>query len=184
MRINVRGKGFDLTGLARAFVASRLLSALGRFAARVDSVVVHLVATKGRTETDAAACDIVVHLHPTGQVRSRTEDRHMRTAIDKAAAEIGKQVERQVLLPQHEAGLTPVVGTRPNDGPPQVALDADRISYGLREMLEPPEDYSRPLRVREHWRPPGGAQDEDVSVLRPSARRPLKSRRHKGSRVT
>ena len=40
----------------------------------------------------------------------------------------------------------------PRDGELEIFLDDNRISQHLREMLERPENYLRPIRIRESWR--------------------------------
>ena len=177
MRINVHAHGFDLTPHTRGFVESRLLSALGPFNARIESVAVRLEARKSRTRPDTAACGIVVNLHPSGVVRSRVEDSRIHAAIDRAAAGIGIEVEREVLRMRRAAASPPVVGDRQGDAALEVVLDEGRQSQHRREMLERPENDRRPIRVRERWRPPD-TEDED----RPAFRRSVPHSRLKAER--
>ena len=100
MQIIVHSTGFDLTSHTRSFVESRLVSALGPFNVFIASVTVRLEASRSRT----------------GVVRSRAEDSRMHTAIDRAAAVIGIEVEREVLAMRRAAATPPVVGARQGDG--------------------------------------------------------------------
>jgi hypothetical protein len=54
--------------------------------------------------------------------------------------------------------------TRVTEGPSgngalEIVLDGNSISQQQREMLERPEHYLRPVRVREYWRPPDTDED-------------------------
>jgi ribosome-associated translation inhibitor RaiA len=167
MQITVHATGFDLTPHTRSFVESRLVSALGPFTVRIASVAVRLEASRRRTQPDTAACAIVVSLHPSGVVRSRAEDSRMHTAIDRAAAGIGIEVEREVLRTRRAAASPPVVGDRQHDRALELVLDEGRLSQHQREVLERTENDLRPVRVRERWKPPG-AEDEDVPAVRRS----------------
>ena len=167
MRINVHANGFDLTPHTRGFVESRLLSALGPFIVHIESVAVRLEARKSGTQPDTAACGIVVSLHPSGVARSRAEDSRMHAAIDRAAAGIGIEVEREVLRMRRAAASPPVIGDRQGDGALELVPDEGRHSQHQREMLERPENDLRPVRVRERWRPPE-AEDEDGPAVRRS----------------
>jgi ribosomal subunit interface protein len=152
-RHDLRTPAIDLTPGTQGFVESRLLSALGRFTTRIKSVAVHLEARRSRTQSDTAACGIVVSLHPSGMIRSGAEDSRMHAAIDRATAAIGAQVEREVMRTRRSAASTPVVGERLHDRAMELVQHDDRISQQQREMLERPENYLRPIRVREYWRP-------------------------------
>ena len=83
MQINVRSR-FDLTSQTRSIVESRLVSALGPFTFRIESVAVHLEAGRSRTQPDAASCSIVVSLRPA----ERGFDGHDNTEEQVVAATI------------------------------------------------------------------------------------------------
>jgi hypothetical protein len=138
-------------------VDRRLLSALGRFTDRVESAVVRLRATNRRTESERASCDVVVTLHPSGELRARTEEPRLEDAIDRSAKEIGLSVKNAVSLAQ-----PPSVPSRITETPYalEVVQDGNRISLHQRQMLERPENYLRSVAVREYWRPPGVEDDE------------------------
>ena len=143
------------------------MSAFGSFTVRIASVAVRLEASRQRTQPDTAACAIVVSLHPSGVVRSRAEDSRMHAAIDRAAAGIGIEVEREVLRTRRAAALPPVVGDRQHDRALELELDEGRLSQDQREMLERPENDLLTVWVRERWKPPD-AEDEDVPTVRQS----------------
>jgi ribosome-associated translation inhibitor RaiA len=115
MRINVHAEGFDLTSHTRGFVESRLLSALGPVSVLIESVDVQLEASKDRTQPDTAVCVIVVNLLPSGEVRSGAEHSWLHVAIDRAALNVGAEVEREVMRSRTAAATPPVVGDRPHD---------------------------------------------------------------------
>ena len=148
MQITMHATGFDITPHTRSFVKSRLVSALGPFTDRIASVAVRLEASRSRTQPDMAACGIVVSLHPSGVVRSRAEDFRVHAAIDRAAAGIGIEVEREVLRTRRAAASPPVVGDRQHDRALELVLDEGQLSQHQREMLERPENDLRTVRVR------------------------------------
>jgi hypothetical protein len=49
----------------------------------------------------------------------------------------------------------------------EILLDDNRISRHQRELMERPENYLRPIRVREYWRPPGIDDNELPEELEP-----------------
>ncbi len=97
MRINLHASGFDLTNYTRDFVQSRLLPSLGQFRDRIGSVDVKLTTSKGRSRPDTTGCEIVVNVHPWGEVRRRAEHQWMHVAIDRAASGIDRDVQRELL---------------------------------------------------------------------------------------
>jgi|RhiMethySRZTD1v2_1073278.scaffolds.fasta_scaffold431541_2 hypothetical protein len=115
MRINARAKRFDLTPYVRRLVESSVLSALGRFHSRIESVAVHLEAVKGPAQPDTTVCSIVVRLHPSGEVRSLAAHPWMRVAMNRASAEAGAEVEREIRKRQSAAASSPAAGDRLRD---------------------------------------------------------------------
>ena len=182
MRINVQAHGFDLTPHTRGFVESRLLSELRPFDVRIESVAVRLEARKGRTQPDTAACGIVVSLHPSGVVRSRAEDSWMYAAINRAAAGIGIEVDREVWRMRRATASPPVVGDRQGDRVPELKLDERQPSQHQRERLDRPENDLRPLRVRERWRPPDAEHENGPGLRQSGPQWRLKSERRGWSR--
>ena len=159
MRIHIHAQKFDLTPQLRAFVEARLLGALDQFRDRIEFVRVHLRTRIGRNEPDATGCEVVARFRPAGEVRVRTEYPEMQVAIARAAQAIRAAVEREVSQPSLVPGPPPVTGDTTTDDALEIVLDGNRISQHQREMLERPENYLRPVRIREYWRPPGVEED-------------------------
>jgi ribosomal subunit interface protein len=148
MLIAFRTKGFEVEPLTKRYVESRLRSEIGEFQIRVDSVAVSLDASRGRTDSDGAVSEIAVHLRPSGGVRSRAEDADMRVAVDRAIAHVRAQLERELArIPR--TVVSPQESDQSHDHALDILLDENRISVHHRELLERPENYLRPLRVRE-----------------------------------
>ena len=167
MRINIYAEGFQLTSQLRAFVEGRLLSALGLFRDRIQSAHVHVRATNDRTVRDITSCDVAVNLYPSGEVRARAQKPRMEESINQAVNEIRAMIENAVSQPQPASAPSHVVKEAIRRGAFEVVLDSNRISQHQREMLERPENYLRPVMVREYWRPPGvehGERPEEVEA--------------------
>jgi ribosome-associated translation inhibitor RaiA len=170
MRINVRLEGFQLTPQLRGVVVSRLLSAVGQFGAYIELVDVRLQASAGHTRPDTTICDIAVSLRTSGDIRARGEGAHMPVAIDRAAEHIRSAVECEVSRLQAAHGAPQAVGPGPDAL--ELVLHGNQISQHQREWLERPENYLRPVRVREYWRPPGVEDDEVPKELEPALAAP------------
>lgn len=147
IRVNVQADGFDLTAQIRGFVETQVLAALGRFDASIALVEVHLGAVRGRATPDKTVCSVIVTLHPHGDVRSIASHAWMNVAITRAACDAGSQVDQELRRRRHTAA--PAVGRHEN--PLELVLDGNRISQWQREMLERPENYLRPVVIRERW---------------------------------
>ena len=94
----------------------------------------------------------------------------MPLAIEGAAEEVRGVVER-------EASRLQAVGRAPHAaeaGPDtlELVLHDNWISEQQREWLERPENYLRPIRIREYWRPPGVEDDEVPQELEPALAAP------------
>jgi ribosome-associated translation inhibitor RaiA len=170
MRINVHSEGFQLTPQLRGVVVSRMLSALGSFGDYIEMVVVRLQARPGHTQSDTTICDVAVSLHPSGDVRARAEDAKMPVAIDRAAEDIRGAVEREVSRLKAVSGAPRVM--RAGAEALEMVLDDNRISQHQRELMERPENYLRPIRVHEYWRPPGVDDNEVPEELEPALAAP------------
>jgi ribosomal subunit interface protein len=94
MRINVDANGLQLTQEIRTFAEFRILSALGQFEAQIESVIVHLEAS--RSQPAAVVCRLVVRRHHTGEIHARAEGSHIHDAIYRATAAIAAQLRQQV----------------------------------------------------------------------------------------
>jgi ribosome-associated translation inhibitor RaiA len=162
MRINIHADGFELTSRLRAFVEERLLAALAQFHSQIEFVRVHLRTRPGHHEHDTTICEVATNLRPAGEVRVQTDNPQMQVSIDRAAEAIRAAVEREVATRSSFPGSSSVPGVRGDrtaHGALEIALDGNRISQYQREVLERPENYLRPVRIREYWRPPGAEED-------------------------
>jgi ribosome-associated translation inhibitor RaiA len=155
MRINIRGDGLDVTRQLQAVVESCLWTALGAFDAWIDLVVVQLRAGVGRNQPDSTRCEILVTLRPSGDVHASADDPQMRVSIARATDAIRAAVEREVARLSVLPGSPPAARETTAGGALDFVLDDNVISHQQREMLERPENYLRPIRMRESWRPPG-----------------------------
>ena len=97
MRINLHASGFGLTNHTRDFVQSSLLHRLGRFRYRIGSVEVNLTTSNGRSRPDVTACEIVVNIEPSDEIRRRAAHEWLHIAIDRAASAVCTEVERAML---------------------------------------------------------------------------------------
>ena len=170
MRINVRSEGLELTPQLRQVAVSRLLSALGPVGAHIALVGVRLQTSTPRTQPATTICDVAVSLRPSGEVRVRAEEPTMPGAIDRAAEEIRSAVEREVARPQAAPRESYVAKAAP--GSLELVLNDNQISQQQREWLERPENYMRPIHIREYWRPPGVEDDEIPEALELALPRP------------
>ena len=145
MQIHTYALGFELTPSLRGLVESRLFEALRSFDPDVQSAIVRLSAV-GRHEAGGTSCEIVVSLRATGELRVRTEDAQMQTSIDRAIRAIRSAVEREVSKPVSASMAAPErAGV---NGAFELPLHDNWISQQQREMLERPEHYLRPVRIR------------------------------------
>jgi ribosomal subunit interface protein len=158
MRISVRSEGFGLTPQLRSVVVSRLVSTLDPFGAHIASVEVRLQVTTGHTQSDTTICDVAVSLRPSGNVRARAAAPKMPNAIDRAAEEVRSAVEREVARSQAAPRGPHAAKAQP--GALELVLYDNQISQQQRDWLERPENYMRPINIREYWRPPGVEDDE------------------------
>jgi ribosomal subunit interface protein len=171
MLITFRTKGFEVEPLSRHYVESRLLSEIGRFRSRIESVTVSLDASRGRrADSDGAVSEIAVHLRPSGVIRSRAEHSEMRVAVDRAIAQVRPELERAIARMAKTVAPAKKID-RSQDHALDVMLDDNRISHHQRELLERPENYLRPVRIRERWR---SHRDVDDDIGHPKARRDRK----------
>jgi len=170
MRINVRSEGLELTPQLRQVVVSRLLSALDPFGAHIASVGVRLLTSTARTQPATTICDVAVSLRPSGEVRVRAEEPTMPGAIDRAAEDIRRAVEREVARLQAAPRASLVAEAGP--GSLELVLNDNQISQQQRDWLERPENYMRPIHIGEYRRPPGVEDDEMPKGLELALQRP------------
>ena len=93
-------------------------------------------------------CDVAARLRPTGEVRARAEDMRMDRQITRAASDIGGGVDREGFRPP----AAPRASRAADAGPDalELVLHDNQITQQLREWLERPENYLRPIRIREY----------------------------------
>ena len=156
MRINVGAEGFELTPQLRRVVVSRLVSALGPFGAHIASVGVRLQISMGHAQSQTTICEVAVSLRQSGDVIARAEDAKMPVAIDHAAKGVRGAVEREVSRLQ----AAPRASHAAEAGPDalELVLHDNQISQQQREWLERPENYLRPIRIREVLAASGGCR--------------------------
>jgi ribosome-associated translation inhibitor RaiA len=162
MRINIHADGFDLSPRMRALVEARLRGALWQFRGQIELVRVHLHTRVGRHEPDTTSCEVTASLRPTGEVRVRIDEPEMQASVDRAAEAIRVAIERELRLRTslgESLSVTRVTEGPSGNGALEIVLDGNSISQQQREMLERPEHYLRPVRVREYWRPPDTDED-------------------------
>jgi ribosomal subunit interface protein len=159
MLITFRTKGFEVEPLTRRYVESRLLSAIGQFRSRIESVRVSLDASRDRRASNGAVSEIAVHLRPSGSIRSRAEHSEMRVAVDRAIGQVRSELEREIARIPRTVPTAKEI-ERSHDHTLDIMLDDNRISHHQRELLERPENYLRPVRVRERWRSHRDVEDD------------------------
>lgn len=158
MRTTVRSEQIELTPQLRQVVISRLQSALGPFSRHIESVDVRLETKTPHTPRDTTACDVTVKLRPTGEVRARAEDAKMDSAIVRACSDLRCAVESEVSRLHAAPRTFDAADVSPD--PLDLVLRDNKISLQQRKRLDRPENYLRPIRIREYWRPPGADDDE------------------------
>lgn len=170
MRINVRAEGFELRPQLRHAAVSHLLSALRPFRAHIELVSVRLSSRKARSQPETTICDVAVTLRPAGEVRARAEDARMDRAMTRASFDLRDAVEREVSRLQAPRRASHAVDAGPDAL--ELVLHDNQISQQQRNRLERPENYLRPIRIREYWRPPGVQDDEAPQELELAASQP------------
>ena len=126
------------------------MSALRPFRGRIASAVMILRAEIDHTRPNTSGCDVVVTLHPSGEVSAGAQQAGMEDAIDRATDTVRDAVEHAVSQPRTVSVASPVEGSVIEHGAIEIVLDGNRISQYQREILERPENYMRPVIVREY----------------------------------
>lgn len=109
-----------------------------------------------QTQPATTICDVAVSLRPSGEVRVRAREPTMPRAIDRAAEEIRRAVEREVARLQAAARESYVAEAAP--GSLELVLNDNQMSQQQRDRR--PENYMRPIHIRDCSRPPGVDDDE------------------------
>lgn len=71
-----------------------------------------------------------------------------------ATRAIRSAVDHEWAQPSQPTDSPPLTEDTTVSGALEIVLDNNRISHQMREMLERPENYLRPVRIREYWRAP------------------------------
>ena len=93
---------------------------------------------------------VVVTLRPSGEVSAGAQQAGMEDAIDRATDTVPHAVEHAMSQPRTVSAASPVEGSAMEHGALEIVLDGNRILQYQREMLERPENYMRPVIVREY----------------------------------
>lgn len=97
MRIDIRGVHYDLADELERHVERRLRSALGRFAGRIDRVLVRIADVNGPRGGIDKRCRITIVLVPRGVVRLEDAGHDPYTLVARASRRAGQGVRRALL---------------------------------------------------------------------------------------
>lgn len=150
MLIAFRTNGFELEPATARYLESRLLSQLGAYRTRIESMTVSLDASRSRTDSGEVVCEIDVCLHPSGGFRARAEHSELWVAADRAIAQNGLELDRDMARVPATA-VTATAVEQPLNHALDVVLDDDRLLHSHRRLFERPGNGLRPIRVRERW---------------------------------
>lgn len=96
MRIEVRGRGFDVSLALGSYAERRALFAFGRFAPRIEGVSVLLSDTNGPRGGIDKECQLRARLRPSGALRVAEQDADMYAAIDRASERMARTMAREL----------------------------------------------------------------------------------------
>lgn len=96
MRIEVKGRGFDVSLALGSYAERRALFAFGRFSHRIERVSVLLSDTNGPRGGIDKECRLLVRLRPSGTLRVAEQDVDMYAAIDRASERMARAVAREL----------------------------------------------------------------------------------------
>ena len=96
MKIEIRIQGTDLAGAIRRYADRRIRFALGRFAPRVDRVMVRITDINGVRGGVGQRCHVRVQFPPKGHLVVDQVDADLFTAIDRASERIGEALRREI----------------------------------------------------------------------------------------
>ena len=97
MNIQIRTHNVEVSNLVRSHVERRLGFALGRFAERIDQVIVRLSDINGPNRNGVdKRCQIDVGLRPAASVRVEDTDVDWFTTVDGAAERASRSVARSI----------------------------------------------------------------------------------------
>ena len=92
MKIQLRGKQFEMNAKVLVHIERRLQFGLGRLSSHVHRVTVHLDDLNGPRGGVDKTCRIDVRLLPTGSVFAGAKDADLFTAVDRAADRVARSV--------------------------------------------------------------------------------------------
>jgi len=96
MKTSIRTRGVTEGDELRPYVERRLRFAFGRFAARVDEVIVRLTDVNGPRGGDGMRCRVEARLRGLAAVVVEDRASNLRHAIDLALARAGRSVAREL----------------------------------------------------------------------------------------
>jgi ribosomal subunit interface protein len=96
MRIDVRGRGCEVSLALGAYAERRALFAMGRFSPRIERVSVTLSDANGPRGGVDKECQIVARLRPSGGLRVEEQDVDVYVAIDRATERLARAVAREI----------------------------------------------------------------------------------------
>lgn len=96
MRIEVRGRSRLLSDPLRAYTERRVRFAVGRFAPRIEALIVRVDDVNGPKGGVDKECEIVVKLVPWGGLKVEERDLDLYLAVDRATDRLGRSVAREL----------------------------------------------------------------------------------------
>lgn len=96
MKLDIIGRGVEVTEALAVHVERRLRFALGRFGRRVSHVAVTVADLNGPRGGIDQLCRIIVDLTPRGKVVVEVRDTEAVIAVARAAERIGRAVAREL----------------------------------------------------------------------------------------
>jgi ribosomal subunit interface protein len=96
MRIEVRGRGFELGAALGEYAERRSWFAMGRFAPRIEGLALRLSDANGPRGGTDKRCQIVARLRPSGALRVAEQDADLYAAIDRASERLSRVIAREI----------------------------------------------------------------------------------------
>jgi len=96
MRIEVRGRGFEVGADLGGYAERRALLAMSRFASRIETLSLRLADTNGPRGGVDKECQIVARLRPSGALRVAEQDADIYAAIARASERLARAVAREL----------------------------------------------------------------------------------------
>lgn len=96
MRIEVRGRGFEVTSALSRYTERRLLFALARFSSRITVIRAHLHDVNGPRGGVDKQCQLAAVVAAVGEVRILEAGENIHAAIERAADRLARTVAREM----------------------------------------------------------------------------------------